>query len=370
MEPGGPAGPAGRRCGTTRRARPARWGHRVPGAGATGATGPAVAAGATPAHWTDGPQGEQGASGPAGADGATWHSGGFPGAVGSGDYYLGDRLWLMCQKVVGAWTQVANLTGPQGLQGEKGDTGAVGPAGQDGATGPQGPKGDKGDTGEIGPAGSQGQKGDTGDPGPAGPKGDTGEVGPKGDTGEPGPKGDTGNVGPKGDPGEAGPAGPQGPTGDTGATGPQGPTGLGLWFPATETGSTHSYYLSPEGQWQGAMPMWHFGMTQDGYIRASSKNLTIGTGGVHFLAPLQADSLAANTLSASNIYINGIGLFGTVTANGQVTGSDVYLSSRGWHVGEELYSLRYRVLTLEGEVTELQTQVDDLMARVSALEGQ
>ena len=109
--------------------------------GNTGSQGPAGSTG------SQGPIGNTGAQGPQGNTGATgqaevWWSG--PGAPGGatgavGDWYLDTTGGFVYEKTgASAWTQRANIMGPQGIQG------------------PQGTKGDTGSTGAQGPPGAGG----------------------------------------------------------------------------------------------------------------------------------------------------------------------------------------------------------------------
>jgi Collagen triple helix repeat (20 copies) len=89
-----------------------------------------------------GPRGLQGIQGPTGADstvpgprGSVWYDGAGAPSAGLGvndDFYLNHSNGDAYHKVAGAWSVVANITGPQGIQGIqglKGDTGNVGPQG-------------------------------------------------------------------------------------------------------------------------------------------------------------------------------------------------------------------------------------------------
>lgn len=102
------------------------WGAGTSLIGATGATGATGSSGAT---------GATGAQGPAGADGAngsTWLSGSAApssGAGVNGDYYFRTATGDVYGKAAGAWSIIANLTGPAGATGA---AGAAGPAGTDG----------------------------------------------------------------------------------------------------------------------------------------------------------------------------------------------------------------------------------------------
>jgi hypothetical protein len=57
-----------------------------------------------------------------------------------------------------SWTQIGNLTGPEG---SKGDTGKQGPKGKTGDQGPQGKTGKQGPQGKTGDQGPQGDRGAT-----------------------------------------------------------------------------------------------------------------------------------------------------------------------------------------------------------------
>ena len=148
--------------------------------GIQGEVGPAGADSVVP-----GPQGEQGLTGETGAglnilgsfatliDLQAAHP---TGTVGDA-YLIVGNLYVWD----GAWSDVGNIQGPQGIPGADGLQGIQGPAGADGLQGVQG---------EVGPQGIQGiqgVKGDTGDAGadstvagPQGIQGVAGETGPAG----------------------------------------------------------------------------------------------------------------------------------------------------------------------------------------------
>lgn len=194
-----------------------------------------------------GPTGATGPAGPTGATGAAGQSVRILGSVGSvgalpfsgnttGDGYLiaGDLyIWNGS-----TWTNVGNITGPQGATGPAGPQGVAGPTG---ATGPAGPTGDAGPAGPTGPEGPQGPQGSLWSTGAGVPSAGTGVVGdfylnttngdvyektgastwtlrdnltgPAGAVGATGPTGPTGATGPQGIQGNAGPTGPTGSSG-------------------------------------------------------------------------------------------------------------------------------------------------------------
>ena len=142
MDPGGqPRRSHGREPGATGAAGPT---------GATGATGPAGPTGPTGATGATGAAGATGATGSAGARGSLWFTGsGAPGTIGgqqNNDLYENTSNGDVWQLLSGTWTNVGNITGPQGA------TGATGAAGATGATGATGPTGPSGPAGTLGPA--------------------------------------------------------------------------------------------------------------------------------------------------------------------------------------------------------------------------
>lgn len=204
--------------------------------------------------WADLPyggiQGPQGDTGAAGEDGATWHDGaGAPAdTLGiDGDYYLDTAAGDVYEKAAGAWSIIANITGPTGPQGDTGPQGLTGPQGD---TGPQGATGPQGETG---PAGADGATWYDGSGAPAGTLGADGDY--YLDTG-------TGDVYEK----AAGAwsvianiVGPQGVKGDTGPAGADGATWHdGAGVPASALGVDGDYYLdtSSGGVYEKAAGAW------------------------------------------------------------------------------------------------------------------
>ena len=180
--------------------------------GAQGDVGPTGDVGQTGPQGDIGPtgsQGEQGATGPTGADSTVPGPQGPTGAAGTSVNILGNvdtaanlsinyptpnvgdgvltidlkHLWVWSGS---SWTDVGNITGPQGDLGPTGSTGPQGAQGIAGVTGPTGAQGDKGDPGSTGPTGAQGDVGPTGSTGPTGAVGPTGDMGDAGPTGAPG----------------------------------------------------------------------------------------------------------------------------------------------------------------------------------------
>lgn len=138
-----------------------------------------------------------------------------------------------------AWTQLANIRGPQGIQGPPGADGAGITIAGNVATYANLPTGltaaDAGDgylvdadgllyiwSGTAFPANGSGTafRGPTGPTGPAGPQGDPGATG---GTGPQGPQGNTGSQGPQGIQGTQGSAGADGARGATWYTGSGAP---------------------------------------------------------------------------------------------------------------------------------------------------
>ncbi len=117
-----------------------------------------------------GDKGDTGSQGNPGVDGATWRDGTGAPAASLGrdnDLYLDRSTGNVHRRASGAYTVIANITGPQGQQGVKGDQGFTGAKGDKGDTGSQGQKGDRGDIGLTGEKGDKGDTGSQGVPGPA-----------------------------------------------------------------------------------------------------------------------------------------------------------------------------------------------------------
>jgi len=147
-----------------------------------------------------GPAGGGTGVGPPGATGTTGSTG-PAGATGS----------------TGATGNASTITGPTGRTGPTGATGS-GATGNTGSTGSTGPTGNAGNTGATGNTGASGVTGATGNTGPLG-TGPTGNTGSTGATGASGATGATGNTGATGATGNTGATGAVGATGSTGATG-------------------------------------------------------------------------------------------------------------------------------------------------------
>jgi hypothetical protein len=171
--------------------------------GATGPTGDTGPIGA-PSNVT-GPTGIEGPTGTAGqsvkilgAVGTSTSLPGYPSSYGGviGDGYITNdtgHLWVWTGV---SWSDVGNITGPQGPTGPIGDMGATGPTGYSGDDGATGPTGYSGNDGATGPTGYSGNDGATG---PTGYSGNDGATGPTGPTGAAstvtGPTGITGPTG-------------------------------------------------------------------------------------------------------------------------------------------------------------------------------
>jgi hypothetical protein len=91
-----------------------------------------------------GSNGTNGSNGAAGANGATWSAGnGAPsnGTGANGDFYFRNDTGAVYLKTAGAWSSIANLTGPAGANGANGTNGADGSAGANGTNGTNGTNG-------------------------------------------------------------------------------------------------------------------------------------------------------------------------------------------------------------------------------------
>jgi len=396
-------------------------------AGATGAQGPAGPTGATGATGAQGPQG------PAGASGGVWFTGsGTPSAAtgNNGDLYLNTANGDVYQKVSGAWTFEANISGPAGPQGATGSTGAAGaqgpqgPAGATGATGATGPQGPAGPTGAAGPQGPAGASGGvwytgSGTPantlgnngdlylnttngdvdqkvsgvwvfqenitGPAGPAGSTGAVGPQGPagatgaTGAQGPAGATGPQGPQGNPGPTGATGAQGPAGPQGSTGPQGPAGTNgtngsTWYngsgvPSAGTGVNGDYYLDDTtgDVYQKASGTWG--------VVANIKGPTGATGaqGPAGAAGPQGPQGPAGSSGSSAIY-NTVSRYQAISTTGQevnVTSSATVFTGLSWTLSGSTLTITdpNHTQTVGNMVIVRNTNVDYQFGLVTAVNG-
>lgn len=251
----------------------------------------------TTGQWVDtrtsgyvGPQGIQGTQGTQGLQGVQGNIGTGVNILGSyvdyatlvaahptgitGDAYIvGVNLYVWAS---GAWSNVGQIVGPQGIQGTQGTQGTQGLQGNQGVQGRQGPQGTQGLQGPQGLQGNQGVQGQS-------IQGTQGVQGPQGSQGLQGNQGTQG-ISNQGVQGTQGPQGNQGTQGNQGVQGVQGPQGV-----------------------QGVQGRSHLNIT-------SATSTTIGTGSKTFTVTSTGDFTVGEYVLVTNTGTPTNYMFGQITA--------------------------------------------------------